>query len=203
MSGGADPDDVQAVYDRTAEAFTRHRHGSTLEDGWLVRFVAALPSGGHVLDLGCGSGVPIAQRLLELGFHVTGADFSPRMLALASAAFPQATWVEADMRRLDLGRSFDGIVAWHSFFHLTVSAQREALPRVLDHLRPGCVLMMTLGIEEGEGHGHVDGEIVYHASLSDAEYRQILALAGLEVVDFVHNDPSSGGANVLFARRPG
>lgn len=203
MTDRPDPDDVRAVYDRTAEAFTQHRIGSRMEEGWLARFHAALPPGGEVLDLGCGSGEPVARRLLDMGFRVTGADFSPKMLALAAAALPQADWVEADMRQLDLGRQFDGIVAWHSFFHLTIAAQRDALPRVLDHLRPGGVLMMTLGVDEGEAHGHVDGDIVYHASLSDPEYRRILAAAGVEVIDFVHNDQSCGGTNILFARRPG
>ncbi|WP_136637095.1 class I SAM-dependent methyltransferase [Pseudooceanicola onchidii] len=197
-----DPEDVQAVYDRVAVAFDHQRRDSGMESGWVARFADALPARAEVLDLGCGSGQPVARLLLEHGCRVTGADFAPGMLALARASLPQADWVQADMRHLDLGRTFDGIIAWHSFFHLTVAAQRVALPKVLAYLRPGGVLMMTLGLEEGEGHGHVDGQVVYHASLSDAEYRAILSRHGVEVDAFVHGDDRCGGANVLFARRP-
>jgi hypothetical protein len=45
-------------------------------DRWLEQF----PSGGHVLDAGCGHGNPVIARLLERGFQVTGSDISPKML---------------------------------------------------------------------------------------------------------------------------
>lgn len=203
MTGAPKPEDVRSVYDRKAVPFGAHRRNSTMEVGWLKRFASAVPTGSEVLDLGCGTGDPVARWLLEQGFAVTGADFSTEMLRLARSNFPDALWVEADMRRLNLGRGFDGIIAWHSFFHLTVAEQRAALPLICDHLRPGGVLMMTLGTQEGEAHGHVDGDIVYHASLDDAEYRAILHTHGVAVEDFVHNDQSCGGTNVLFARRRG
>ncbi|WP_375174926.1 class I SAM-dependent DNA methyltransferase [Pseudooceanicola sp.] len=201
MSGLPDPEDVRPLYDRNAAEFHRARVGSEMEAGWVARFADALAPGAEVLDLGCGSGEPVARLLLDHGLRVTGADFSAAMLQIAARHLPGADWIRADIRTLDLDRGFDGIIAWHSFFHLTVAAQREALPRVLAHLRSGGVLVMTLGVEEGEISGHVEGEEVYHASLSEAEYRQILADAGVEVVQFLHDDWSCGGANVLFARR--
>lgn len=196
-----DPDAVRDTYDRVAPAFDAERVTSVMEQGWIARFTALLFEGAEVLDLGCGSGVPVARALLDRGCDVTGVDFAPGMLALARARLPRARWIEADMRQLNLGRDFDGIVAWHSFFHLTIAAQRTALPRVLSHLRPGGVLMMTLGTEEGEAQGHVDGQVVYHASLSEDEYRRTLDAQGVEVIDFVKQDRTCGGANVLFARR--
>lgn len=197
----ADPEAVRDVYDRQADVFGRIRHGSTMEDGWIRRFTDALPRGAEVLDLGCGTGDPVARRLLALDCKVTGADFSARMLGIAAQNLPEATWIQADMRHLSLARDFDGIVAWHSFFHLTIPDQRQAMPRILSHLRPGGLLLMTLGLEEGEVTGHVEDEPVYHASLSEAEYRDILDQAGMMVIAFTHNDPTCGGANVLFARK--
>lgn len=199
MSAG--PEDVRAVYDRQAEVFDRLRENSRMEAGWIDRFVAAMGTGPEVLDLGCGSGEPVAGMLINRGCCVTGVDFAPEMLRLAAARWPGAAWIEADISDLDLGRDFDGIVAWHSFFHLSIPAQRQALPRVVAHLRPGGALMMTLGIEEGEVTGHVGDAPVYHGSLSAEEYRATLTGLGVEVLDFVFDDPTCGGANVLFARR--
>ncbi len=197
----ADPAGVRAVYDRNAVAFDARRRESRMETGWISRFAALLPDGAEVLDLGCGSGEPVARLLLDAGFRVTGADFSPSMLRIARATFPRAEWIEADIRDLDLGRTFDGIVAWHSVFHLTVQEQRVALPRIAAHLRPGGVLMMTSGITEGESDGQVGKDRVYHASLDAAEYRRILAGQGVPVTEFVVDDPETGGSNILMARR--
>ncbi|WP_407495287.1 class I SAM-dependent methyltransferase [Pseudooceanicola sp. MF1-13] len=195
-----DPDQVRAVYDRTAARFGQRRSGSVMEQGWIDRFVADLPKDAHVLDLGCGTGEPVARTLLERGCRVTGADISGEMLALAKASFPQADWVRADIQRLDLGQRFEGIVAWHSIFHLTIDAQREALPRIIKHLTPGGLLLMTTGLEEGESHGHVEEEVVYHASLDRAEYDAIFRAEGCEVMEFVADDQSCGGANVWLVR---
>ena len=198
----ADPAGVRAVYDRNAVAFDARRRGSRMETGWISRFAGLLPDGAEVLDLGCGSGEPVARLLLDGGFRVTGADFSRAMLGIARQTFPCAEWIEADMRDLALGRTFDGIVAWHSIFHLTVEEQRAALPKIAAHLRPGVVLMMTLGLTEGETDGQVGQDRVYHASLDAADYRRILAGQGVPVTDFVVDDPETGGANILMARRP-
>jgi 2-polyprenyl-3-methyl-5-hydroxy-6-metoxy-1,4-benzoquinol methylase len=50
---------------------------------WHERFVAALPGGGaRVLDLGCGSGMPVGRYLAESGLLVTGVDASPTLISL-------------------------------------------------------------------------------------------------------------------------
>ncbi|WP_367318644.1 class I SAM-dependent methyltransferase [Streptomyces sp. HUAS ZL42] len=35
-----------------------------------------IPAGGTVLDLGCGSGAPVARTLAVAGYRVTGIDIS-------------------------------------------------------------------------------------------------------------------------------
>jgi hypothetical protein len=39
------------------------------------------------------------------------------MIALARERLPEQEWIVADMRRLALDRRFEGILAWHSYFH--------------------------------------------------------------------------------------
>ncbi len=41
--------------------------------GWIV-FLAYLPAQAKILDLGCGSGRPIAAYLLQHGHQLTGVD---------------------------------------------------------------------------------------------------------------------------------
>lgn len=149
------------------------------EAGWFERFMAALPTGGTVLDVGCGAGWPVAATLLEQGFKVTGVDPAPGLLAHAAGTLPEGEWLAGDMRTLDLGaRRFDGLLAWHSLFHLSPADQRIALPRILSHAAETCVFMTSTGPAEGEVLGEWRGEPLYHASLGPEEYRTIFAAHG-------------------------
>ena len=194
-------DDTHAAYERNAAQFDRVRNKSLLERPWLERFCAGLPRGGKVLDVGCGGGEPIARYLIGQGFVLTGVDFAQPFLDLAASRFPAAEWIAQDMRSLSLGRQFDGVIAWHSFFHLTPDEQRRALPLLAAHAAPGGALMMTVGPEAGETTGSVAEETVYHASLSEAEYRRLFDGVGMSVTAFAPNDQRCGGATVLTARK--
>ncbi len=70
-----------------------------------------------MLDLGCGCGVPIARYLIERRCRVTGVDAASAMITMCEERFPENEWLVADMRTLALKRTFNGIIAWDSFFH--------------------------------------------------------------------------------------
>ncbi|MBY5934220.1 class I SAM-dependent methyltransferase [Tateyamaria omphalii] len=197
----ADPEDIQGVYDRQAAVYDARRSRALFEARWLARFAAALPQGARVLDLGCGTGDPIARWFMAEGFGVTGVDFSEPMLAIARERWPDGDWRRADMRVLDLGETFDGIVAWNSFFHLTAEAQRDCIGRMSAHLEPSGSLMLTVGPSAGEGEGTVGDEQVYHASLSPAEYAKCLEDNGLRLTGFLAEDPDANQHTVLMARK--
>jgi len=187
------------VYARQAERFAAARSRALVERAWLDRFRALVPPGGRILDVGCGTGEPIAAYLAQAGHPLTGVDFAAPMLALARRRFPDGDWRCADMRTLALPERFAGIVGWDSFFHLTADEQRATLPRLAAHLAPGGALLLTVGPRAGEVVGHVGSERVYHASLSPVEYGEILARLGLAIVRFVPEDPACGGHSVLLA----
>ncbi len=192
---------TQEIYDKQAEVFDRDRSKCLFERPWMQRFQALLPEDASILDVGCGTADPIAAFFIAQGYALTGVDFSTSMLAIAQKRFPDGDWRRADMRTMSLGQSFDGILAWHSFFHLTQNDQRIALHRFAQHLAPGGVLMLTAGPSAGECTGHVGDELVYHASLSQQGYAEALAQFGISVVDFVSEDPDCGYATVLLAQR--
>jgi SAM-dependent methyltransferase len=187
------------LYDRHAQAFDIARGRSLQERAWLDRFLGYVPAGGTVLDVGCGSGEPIARYLLDHGFDVVGVDGSSAMIDLCQARFPGAEWLVMDMRELHLERHFDGILAWDSFFHLGNDDQRETLPRLAMHARPGAPLMFTSGSEEGEAIGSCFGEPLYHASLDSEEYRRLLSAHGFIVRHHVRQDPECGDHTVWLA----
>lgn len=194
-------DRIVGLYEDNAAAWAKARSGSGGKEApWLERFASLLPAGGTVLDIGCGSAEPIARDLIRAGFGLTGVDSSARLIAICQERFPDEEWIVADMRRLDLGRRFDGLVAWHSLFHLAPDDQRALFPRLAAHAAPGAILMFTSGDDEGVRIGEWQGEPLYHASLSPAAYRSLLEASRFSVLDFRPRDPETGDATVWIAQ---
>ncbi len=194
---------IPGLYSRRAREFDADRTKTLFERPWLDAFLEHIPPVGTVLDLGCGAGEPIARHLIEQGRRVTGVDGAPGLVDLCRSRFPDQDWIVADMRGLDLGRRFDGLIAWHSLIHLPPQDQPAMLEVFARHLRPGGVLMFTSGAERGEHVGEWRGEPLYHGSLSLAEYHSALDVAGFDLLRQTTGDPDCGGATVWLARRRG
>jgi SAM-dependent methyltransferase len=196
-------DRVVDLYRRHAGAWAAARDTELSERAWIERFAAMLAPGATVLDIGCGSGEPIAAELAGRGHPVAGIDSSAELIALFRASLPEQAADVADMRSLNLGRRFGGLVAWDSFFHLAPPDQRLMFPVFRDHALPGAPLLFTSGPAFGESVGTLEGEPLYHASLGPGEYRQLLGRNGFEFVAHVAEDPDCGGHTVWLARRHG
>jgi len=192
---------IAGLYEENAEAWDRQRGRDLHEKAWLDRFVARLPAGGSILDLGCGMGEPVTRYLIERGFAVTGVDSAPSLIAMCKARFPAHEWIAADMRMLDLRRRFDGLIAWHSLFHLTPNDQRPMFARFAAHVKHGGPLMFTSGPGEGEAIGAWQNEPLYHGSLAPEEYRVRLAENGFARIRHKARDPDCGSATIWLAIR--
>jgi len=67
-------------YRRNAEAFAERAKAPSI---WLRDFLALLPPGGSILELGCGGGHHSAE-ILVAGFKLRATDGSPEMAEIAS-----------------------------------------------------------------------------------------------------------------------
>ncbi|NIF28949.1 class I SAM-dependent methyltransferase [Pantoea sp. Tr-811] len=194
-------DQIIDLYNRHAQTWNELRGNRLAERKWIERYHALLSPASTVLDLGCGSGEPVARYLIEAGMAVTGVDSSVQMLEICRSRFPEYSWVHADMRRLSLDRQYTGILAWNSFFHLKPDDQRGMFPVFQRHAAPGALLMFTSGTSLGEALGVFQGETLYHASLDAQEYTAQLHDHGFEVLKHIVEDPDCGGQTVWLARR--
>jgi SAM-dependent methyltransferase len=197
----AEADNIIGLYRRHAWAWDGARGDHLREGEWLDRFLALIPPGGEVLDLGCGSGRPMARRLIEQGRRVTGVDSSPELIALCLQRFPDQTWLVADMRALHLGQRFGGILAWHSVFHLTPTDQEAMFAVFAAHAAPGAPLMFTSGWNRGVAMGQFQGERLYHASLDPDEYHALLRAHGFKALAHKVDQHQAGAAVVWLAQR--
>ena len=151
-------DEIIGLYRRHAGAWTKARAAQAVEKTWLERFCALLQPGAAVLDIGCGSGEPIARFIMARGHKLLGVDSAPEMLELFRENFPAAQLQLADMRQLRLGRRFGGLIAWDSFFHLAHEHQRAMFPIFRDHAAAHAPLLFTSGPAHGEAIGTLEGE---------------------------------------------
>lgn len=187
------------IYNEHAAGYDACRSKVLFEQPWLDRFLEKLPANANVLDLGCGTGDPVDRYLLSNGCRITGLDCAAAMIDLARTNFPTGRWQQGDMRTLDLGKPFDGVLSWNGFFHLSRQEQTDAIPRIANHVSEGGALMLTTGHKDGEVTGTVEGATVYHSSLSIDAYHDLLRKTGFQTIEHVLEDPACNYHSVLLA----
>lgn len=192
-------EDIIGLYQRYASTWDQDRTRTLFEKAWLDRFLAIAGQNASILDLGCGMGEPIARYLIEQGCSVTGVDTSHTFIDLCRNRFPDQEWIVGDMRNRVLGKQFQGILAWDSFFHLNHADQRGMFSVFRQHAAPKAALLFTSGSSYGEAIGEYQGDPLYHASLDTAEYESLLQEQGFEVVSHVVDDATCGHHTVWLA----
>jgi SAM-dependent methyltransferase len=141
-------DRTTRYYERNAEAFVRDTSGLDISD--LYReFLPLIPTGGKILDAGCGSGrdsVYFKQR----GFSVTAFDASSECARIASLAIGQAVEV---ITFLDVTfiEEFDGIWACAALLHTPQTQMDEALSCLSRSLKVGGVTYVSFKYGQCEG----------------------------------------------------
>ncbi|HWM38877.1 MAG TPA: methyltransferase domain-containing protein [Streptomyces sp.] len=131
-----------AIGDHYDEAFP-HKEGQIAGGAWLAE---QLPAGSHILDLGCGTGLPTARQLIEAGHRVTGIDLSPGILKLARRNVPEGDFRRmdiADVEKHDLG-PFDGVAAFFSLLMLPRVEIPYALRMLHQQLREGAPMALSM-----------------------------------------------------------
>jgi len=181
-------DDASAGWDGVAERFAALR--SDVGTDIVLRWSHQLPRGGAVLDIGCGTGVPIGTCLAAQGFALFGIDPAPKMIAAFRANVPEATAAcePAETSRF-FDRRFDGVVAIGLLFLLPEAAQAAVIAGVGRALKPGGSFLFSAPRERCEWQDSLTGR--RSRSLGEAGYGALLAAAGLEMVR-CHRD---GGGN--------
>lgn len=194
-------EEIPQIYERYALVWDTDRsHGTWNDKSWHDRFIACLTPGARVLDLGCGSGMPVAFHLVQHGLRVTGVDTSPTLINLCRQRMPEHKWIVAAMQSLALPQRFEGLLSWDSFFHLTPDHQRAMFMVFAAHAAPGAFLLFNTGPTRGEILGDYQGEPLYHASLDPEEYQQLLDRSGFALVEHAVEDPTAGGRTAWLAQ---
>ena len=115
----------------------------------LRGFLALLPPGGSILELGCGAGNHSAV-MLEAGFAVRATDGSPEMAEIASRRLGHP--VEAMLfHQLDEQGAYDGVWASACLLHVPRDELAGILGRIHHALRPSGAFYASFKIGSHDG----------------------------------------------------
>lgn len=129
--------------------------GPRVREKYLTVVEQNLPDGSLVLEMGCGAGAPMTQRLVR-HYRVIALDISREQLALAVRNVPQADFVLADMTRLPFRAAFDAVIAFYSMTHVPRDEHVALLRDIYRLLRPGGLFVATMG--HGDCHDIVEAD---------------------------------------------
>lgn len=171
----ADPRTV-AAYTAAAREYAARFDKEDAPSESKRRFLACLPEGGHILDLGCGPGLSSVQ-FLAAGYTIDAIDATPAMVKIAQNAGVPARCATFD--DLDAVAVCDGVWANFSLLH----AERAALPAHLDAiaraLKPGGAFHIGMKLGDGMARDRLDRRYTY---VTRDELAALVTAAGFELI---------------------
>jgi ubiquinone/menaquinone biosynthesis C-methylase UbiE len=167
-----------------------------------------------VLELGCGCGIPVTQKLLShANFHVTANDLSSAQIAAAKENLAsdgvgdRLTLLEGDMAALAFPEgSLEAVVGMYSLIHLPCAEQEELLGKIALWLKPGGYFLANFDKEAMDGVVFEkwldDKGWVYLSGFGAEATVEKVKQAGLEVVvDEVSEDAVRASFLWVIARK--
>ncbi|MGA7810447.1 class I SAM-dependent methyltransferase [Bradyrhizobium sp.] len=139
-------DDTLQFYRRNAEAYAEWAKAPSDR---LKGFLALLPPGGSILELGCGAGNHSAE-MLAAGFMVRVTDGSPEMAEIAARRLghPVETML---FHELDAQAAYDGVWASACLLHVPRDELAGILGRIHRALKPEGVFYASFKTGEDGG----------------------------------------------------
>lgn len=142
------------------------------------KFLKHMPSGGKILDVGCGSGRDL-KFFKECGFDVVGMDASEEMVKLSSEYSREKTLL-LNFDQIDFYEEFDGIWCSASLLHIPSEQLLSIMEKILKALKPNGIWFFSF--ISGEFEGYRDGRY-FHYMTRDKLGKYLKVLDGIEVLD--------------------
>ena len=189
-------------YDRIADEFSQSRiNFKSSELPVFEELLGRLKPNSRVLDVGCGTGLPVARLFCEHGHRVKGFDLSKSLIQLARKNIPLGSFHVGDMLSFQPQGRFDAVVAWDSVFHIEPSKHAEVYLNFANWLYPEGWLLTSIGGEAGEFTAPMFGHDFHYGGLAPEEARKLIEKQGINIVYWKIDDPSSRGHIAVLGQK--
>ncbi|KAK4981350.1 hypothetical protein LTR66_010060 [Elasticomyces elasticus] len=108
----------------------------------ITKAITLLEPGARVLDVGCGTGVPVSQMLADASMEVHGFDIAPKMIGYASKRVTKGSFTTADMLEYQPEGKFSGIFVIYRHLQLDYSSFHSAMFKLARALEPSGILVI-------------------------------------------------------------
>ncbi len=202
---------IQRSYDKIADVWHEKREWY-IEQPAIDEALMHLKPGAKILDVGCGSGQPIAAYLIDKGFEVYGVDISTRLIQYAMRILPKEKCFVADICDFNTGIQFDAIFSWFTLFHIHATKHLQVLEKLYSFLKSKGIILITFADTshqpEGEGIVKIDdftiesdmfGERFCHSGQPSAVNTNLMKQVGFEIISDKIDQP---GNQVILAKKP-
>ena len=155
-------------YNKHAEEFTASTFEVDMESLYQP-FLAELPEGARILDVGCGSGRD-TLAFKNKGYQVDAIDYSEELVKKAT----QLTGIPVRLQsfyEIDADQAYDGIWACASLLHCERSRLAEVLEKMVQALKPNGVIYMSF--KYGDSDREKDGR--EFTDLNEQQAQELLA----------------------------
>ena len=146
------------------------------------KWAQALPRNSNVLDVGCGTGIPVSMVLINEGMTVYAIDASPTMVKAFQQNFPNnPVACEAVEDSLFFNRKFDAIIAWGLIFLLPAELQEIVIQKAANALQTAGKFLFTATGKRNEWKDAMTDQ--HSLSLGPEKYKELLTASGLSLVE--------------------
>ena len=154
--------------------------------------------GSEILDLGCGTGIPVTKILLEEGLKAYAVDASPKMVDDFRKNFPDVPVAcESVERSAFFNRTFDGVISVGLMFLLPEESQWALISKMASALNHGGKLLFTATLDKHEWKDAMTEQPSW--SLGEDQYRKLITASGLSLGEEYHDE---GGNHYFSGIRP-
>ena len=169
------------IYNKVGSEYDSYRSRVGLKD--VLNQVNFLGKNINILELGCGTGHPIAKEISPIANHYLGVDNSQSMLDEYLKNVPNANGTLMDMTKIEqLSGKWDFIFSWGAICHLPIELQKETMLAISKLLKSGGRFLFTGGKDAGECNGSVGKYTVYHYSMGKTAYAKYLMAQNMELI---------------------
>ena len=136
-----------------------------------------------VVDLGCGTGIPLTATLNNIGLRVIGVDSSPKMIGAFKKNLPGCeTQLTPIQDYVFSNNTISGVLCWGCMFHLPPEDQISVLNNVFSSVSIGGRFLFTSAKEKDSTTGEMDGVTFSYCSLGSDKYNELAINAGWKLI---------------------
>ena len=167
------------------EVYRLNREVTSFEAKVLLKFIYAIDKENPaILDLGCGTGKPYDEFLVNNYCCVTGVDFSKNHISWARLNVPNANYICSDIMKFKCIDVYDGAVMLYSLFHIHRDHHLLLLKKIYNSISDNGKVLLNVRREDSGNIKYREnfcGKPMYWSHYGYTEFKRIAEESGFKV----------------------